>query len=256
LKVRNLELIFLKIQATLSYHTHKLIHFAWLDTSIILRPTNFKDIFSSKITSFQNYEQHDSQEALLCILDTLHTELSEAKILEYNFCSPTYIELFEEYDEKKISDVEWCELELTYPNIWELFSVKKALDTYNSKSFSIITEIFQNLVSSTLQCPNCKFHNYNFDSCLIISLSIPTPPIDMEDIVLRMRHLGNIPESHSEMLKQFLIDKQLADTKYKCTLEECFENLINVEILDDSNMWYCPRCDDKVNAYKQLYIWK
>jgi hypothetical protein len=38
-------------------------------------------------------------------------------------------------------------------------------------------------------------------------------------------------------------------------LEDCFANLVITEQLDNTNKWFCPHCNDKVNAYKKFNIW-
>jgi ubiquitin carboxyl-terminal hydrolase 8 len=243
------------LEQTLTYHTYKIISSSWKSKSKYLQPINFKNIFSQKMVSFQNFEQQDSQEALLCILDTIHTELAESKMIELNFCSSEYIELFKQFDQQNISDIDCCALDSIHPNIWELYSVHKALQTYNAKSYSIITEIFQNMISSTLQCPICNFHTYNFDPCLIISLPIPEPTIDMNLINQKMQTFKHLCETQQKMIENHFIGQQISESKQKFTLNDCFQIMNNVEQLDEINMWKCPHCDIKVSAYKQLSIW-
>ena len=72
-------------------------------------------------------------------------------------------------EESKLSDIDCCKLETEVPNVWELFCLKKSLDSYNKKSYSFVTERFQNFMSSTLQCPDCNFHTYSFDPTYIPS---------------------------------------------------------------------------------------
>ena len=38
-----------------------------------------------------------------------------------------------------------------------------------------------------------------------------------------------------------------------CELQECLEQ--KKEILDDNNMWYCEKCENKVNGIKQTKVW-
>jgi ubiquitin C-terminal hydrolase len=42
----------------------------------------------------------------------------------------------------------------------------------------------------------------------------------------------------------------------KCSLEDCLEEYCKQEKLDDDNKWFCPKCNKKLNALKQISIWK
>ena len=42
----------------------------------------------------------------------------------------------------------------------------------------------------------------------------------------------------------------------KLNLDTCFELFETVEILDDNNKWYCPKCKEQVKAKKQMKIYK
>ena len=62
--------ILAKSQLTITYQIHRLISAIWSNQSKHIRPINFKNVFQNKINNFQSYEHQDSQEALICILDT------------------------------------------------------------------------------------------------------------------------------------------------------------------------------------------
>jgi ubiquitin carboxyl-terminal hydrolase 8 len=249
----NISLILSKCQLTLSYQLYKLTNTAWSTNIKYIRPTNFRNIFSNKIENFKSYEQQDCQEALLCILDTIHTELENDVIINYDFINPEYLQLFDKIIENNVTDVEICAMESTYPDIWELFSVKKTLDRYNKKSYSIITQLFQTIISSTLQCPDCNYHTYNFDPSIIITVQIPNANIDTTEIDEKMEKLNHLHQQQQEHIKKQLIMRKIQEKSF--TLNECFDNFCNTEILDDINQWHCPYCDNKVNAFKKCNIW-
>ena len=258
----NLSVILAKSQLTITYQMHRLISAIWSNQSKHIRPINFKSIFQNKINSFQSYEHQDSQEALICILDTIHTELQKEVDIEYNFIKEkveighdqyiTYLDIIQKMEESKLSDIECCLREKEFPNIWELLSIKRALDI-NKKSYSLITKLFQTVLSSTLECPTCHFHSYNFnDMTNMIFIEIPQN-LKIDKIDEEMDKFINIPEHNREQIKQKLIMKQLNNNTY--TLEECFTNLMRVVSLSDSEKWHCANCDTKVNALKKFNIW-
>lgn len=250
----NYSVIMAKSLMTLTYQLHNLFTKIWLDTSKHIRPISFKNIFANKIQAFQSFEQQDSQEALLCILDTVHTETQRIVDIDYKLFTPEYLEFFNLIEQNKISDIDCCKMESQVPHIWELLCVKRALDSYNKKSYSFITKNFQNLVSSTLQCPECNYHTYSFDPTNILTVPIPSNfEINMEEVNKKMERFLHLPEIKQEMIRKQLISNELSNKSFD--LSECFANLVHTEKLDDENRWGCPHCDIKVNAFKKMSIW-
>jgi ubiquitin C-terminal hydrolase len=189
----NYSMILAKSQLTITFQLFKIFNLIWKDQSKHITPTNFKKIFSHKIVNFQNFNQHDAQEALICILDTIHSE-TETKIdIKYNIFTEEYLILFKQMEEQQLSDIECCKMEFTFPDIWELFSLKKTIDRYNINSYSSITHTFQNIISSTLECPECNYHSYNFDPTIILSIQIPTELlVDIDEINSNISKIPNI----------------------------------------------------------------
>jgi len=255
INTNNISVIWDKTQYTLTYQMHKLINTVWANITKTISPNNFRKLFGIKIRNFQSYDHQDSQEALICILDTIHIELEEEVDIDYKFIPESYLNIFQEINKNKLSDIDICMLENEYPNIYELYSIKRALDSFNKKSYSVITKLFQNVISSTLQCPECNFHTYNFDPTNIIIVQIPTNniSIDYNSIDDKINKMSNIDDDKKLQIRQFLINRELQNSNF--TLDECFDQLTKVERLDDSEKWECPNCNIKVNALKQLNIW-
>jgi len=168
--------------------------------------------------------------------------------------SDEFLEYFKLINENELNDIECCKMESEIPNIWELLCVKKAIETYNKKSYSFITSLFQNLVVSTLQCPDCNYHTYNFDPTNILSIPIPNERvIDMDKINEKLERVKHLPQDKLEQIKNHLINSECNNQSFKLT--DCFNNLVCAEKLDDTNKWHCPHCDAKVNAFKKINIW-
>jgi len=253
---KNYSAILAHCQLTITFQMYKLINAIWSNKTKHIRPINFRNVFANKIENFQSFEQQDSQEALLCILDTIHTELQRTVEIEYDIFSKEYLDMFKKIEEEpdKYTDIECCQLETELPDFWELLSLKRALDKYNNKSYSFVTNLFQNVVSSTLQCPDCNYHTYNFDPSIILTIPIPNErKVDMTKIEAQLEKLKYLPEERIEQIRRHLIMSQCNNQTFK--LEECFANLVHTEQLDDTNKWFCSYCNDKVNAYKKLSIW-
>jgi ubiquitin carboxyl-terminal hydrolase 4/11/15 len=114
--------------------------------------------------------------------------------------------------------------------------------------------MFQNMISSTLECPECNFHTYSFDPSIILTVPIPNErKVDMEKVEEQLAKLKHLPEDKLQQIKRHLIISQCNNQTFQ--LDECFANLVNKERLDDTNKWFCPHCKDKVNASKKFNIW-
>jgi ubiquitin C-terminal hydrolase len=252
----NYSIILAKSQLTITFQMHKLINVIWSKSnqSKIVRPINFKNVFGNKIENFQSFEQQDSQEALLCILDSIHIELQKSVDIDYKIFSAEYLALFEKIENEKTSDIDCCLMENKYPDLWELLSLKRSIDKYNKKSYSCISNIFQNMISSTVECPDCNFHSYSFEPSIIITVPIPNERnIDINKVEEQLTELKHLSDENLEKIKKHLILLQCSNQIFQ--LSDCFTSLINKERLDDTNKWFCPNCNDKVNAIKKFNIW-
>ena len=252
---KNYSVVLAKTQLTITFQMYKLMKAIWSNQTKHIRPINFRNVFANKIDGFQSFEQQDCQEALLCILDTIHTELQKPVDIEYNFIPEEYKKYIDIIEKKKLSDIECCGLEMQYPDIWELLSIKRTLDKHNGKTYSHISKLFQNVVSSTLQCPDCCYHTYNFDPSIILTIPIPNErKVNMEAVNEKMSKLpSTLPAEKLEQIRKHIIMAECQSNKF--TLNECFENLVQTEKLDEENKWHCPNCDLKVCAWKKFNIW-
>lgn len=248
--IHNYSKIIIKSQSKLTYQMHKLISLIWSKQIKIFKPSTFKNTFIDQMSKY-SIEQQDSQEALNLILDTLHEELTREVNIKYNFINQSQLDLIEKIDIEKLSRVECCKLEDNYPNIWELYSVKKTLDMYNKKSYSVIVKLFQNIISTKTYCPDCKFHIYDVIPDIMIRINFPTNYKINIDII--NEQLSNVVEEKKEQMKYFLINKQIQETIF--TLEDLFKYMTDIEILDEDNKWHCDNCNIKVRAFKKTMLW-
>jgi ubiquitin carboxyl-terminal hydrolase 8 len=84
-------------------------------------------------------------------------------------------------------------------------------------NYSIITQLFTGLYSSTVTCLECNNKSVSFEPFNILQLPIPE--------------------------------------KDKSTLNECLDEYTKPEKLDDDNKFYCSKCNKKVNSEKHLTLW-
>lgn len=261
----NFSLIMSNLQTTLTYQFFMLMNGIWrnvenipsmkdMRNDSIFSPKNYKNVFGNKIDRFRGFLQQDAQEAILCHLDTMHTELQKQVEIKYNFIPEQYMKLIDHVETNKISDVECCLMSNKYPNFWELLSVKRAFDNSIKKSNSVITDIFNCFVSSTTQCPQCNYYTFNFDPSFIVSIPIPTERnINIKQINEEMEKLKHLPPDKQEQIKNHLMINACQNQVF--SIDDCFKVFTNIEHLEEGNEWLCPNCNKKVSALKKMCLW-
>jgi ubiquitin C-terminal hydrolase len=129
---------------------YELVKELWLGSSKYLCPSDFRQIFIRFVRQFQGFSQHDSQEMLAFMLDTLHEDLNRVK-------DKPYVELSEKHDNE--TDVEassrWWKNHLTREN-------------------SIIVDLFHGQYKSVITCPECNKISITYDPFMYLGLPIPT----------------------------------------------------------------------------------
>ena len=250
----NYSKIICKITNTITYQLYKIMTNVWDKNIKHITPIDFKKIISNKIETFRYNEQEDAQELLSYILDLVHTESKYSVNIRYNIFSEEYLQLFAQFDKDNLTDIECCSMEAIYPDIWELYSLKRTIDCYNKNSYSFITESFQNIISSKLECPDCNYHSYNFDLPYIQSIQIPYKLFaNTDEINNKIAQINGISPEIEQQLRYQLINQQ--STNAVISLEQCLATFFNIEILDEDEKWHCPNCDKKIKAKKQTEIW-
>jgi len=288
----NCSAIMCNTQLTLTFQMYKLMINIWKNKEKETKPMNFKGVFSKKVENFRSFKQQDSQEALLCILDTIHNELKHEAEIIFEI-SPDYDEKYKEIDEKlkicklkeeqliknasteqnvetrkmiireankerslaeKMIDIECCSYETSHPHFWEILCAIRQIKNHNEKSYSAITKIFQHVTCSTLQCPKCQYHSYHFEPSTILTLQIPTErTVNMNLVEIQMKQAENLPKVIQEKIRKRLTIEQCQYQEF--TLENCLDEFVKIDQLDNTNMWRCPHCEESVNAYKKYNIW-
>eukprot|EP01102_Stenamoeba_stenopodia_P009014 TRINITY_DN2643_c1_g1_i1.p1 TRINITY_DN2643_c1_g1~~TRINITY_DN2643_c1_g1_i1.p1 ORF type:complete len:939 (-),score=214.91 TRINITY_DN2643_c1_g1_i1:15-2783(-) len=151
----------LGMKGELAKHFGALIKAMWSGQSSCVAPKNLKSIIGKKAPQFSGYQQHDSQELLAFLLDGLHEDL--------NRIGPTkpYVEL-PESNGRSDSEV-----------------ATEAWEKHRLRDSSIIVDIFQGQLKSTVMCPepNCKKVSITFDPFLFLSLPLPIENTRYIDII-------------------------------------------------------------------------
>lgn len=175
-----------------------LVTLMWRGEKKILNPSKFKRSVSRWAPQFAGYEQHDSSELLTFLLDGLHEDLNRVNKKPY------------------VEDVE-CD---GTPGKEELVAAE-SWRNYLLRNKSIIVDLFQGQLRSTLVCLHCNHKRVKFDSFMYLTLPVPTGSN------------GN-----------------------NITLDDCLKEFTTEEKLTGDERWYCPKCKEFRDATKKFDLWK
>ena len=109
---------------------------------------DFKSIVANLNRQYSGNEQHDAQEFLLFLINTIHDELNLVSQHKTNFV----------FSKNSFSSTELA---------------RRAWSDYIDANQSIITSIFSAQLHSTLRCNQCKKESKTFEPYLLLSLPIP-----------------------------------------------------------------------------------
>lgn len=166
----------------------------WSSQPSAVAPARFKRMMGHVAPMFAGNEQHDTQELLTFLLDALHEDLNRCR-------SKPYVEAVECH---RRQDEDKC--------------AAKAWRGYLLRDRSIIVDLFQGQLRSTVRCATCGYATVKFDPFMYLSVPVPAAAT--------------------------------------ATLEECIEQFSAEEVLDGDNAWYCAKCKARVTATKTLELWK
>lgn len=166
------------------------------------------DFYGTACTAFplmgeQRGEQQDAHEVLSFLLDALHEDVNRARE------KPPY-------EERK--------------DLAEEAMSKKGEERYAAQAWhdhlrrhrSVLVDLCQGQLRSTLKCRECGCSSVTFDPFLFLSIPLP--------VALKKGH--------------------------KEPIEAAFRQFCAEEVLDGDNQWCCPRCAKRVSANKRLQLWK
>ena len=128
---------------------YKLIYQMWNGTNMAIDPSEFRETFCKKEDYFNNYEQHDSQEFLLALLNNIHDDLN------------------------RVTNKQYMELKEKQKNESDIQASNRYWDYHKSRENSIIVDLFQGQYKSTIKCTSCKNESITFDTYMNLQLPIP-----------------------------------------------------------------------------------
>lgn len=189
------------------------------NASYSFSPRNFKNVIGKYGPSFSGYQQQDSQEFLLFLLDGLQEDLSRIH-------KKPYIEKPDSTDEMVSNPVALRAM------------ADKCWDIYQARNDSVITDLFAGMYKSTVVCPVCDKVSIIFDPFNNLTLQLPienlwSKPIFFFPLHSRpIRVAVDIDKNASFMdLKTFVAQRVGADPVktvvaeiYKCRIYKMFDD--------------------------------
>jgi len=136
-----------------------LIDKMWSGKYLSVVPRDFKSAMANFAPQFNGYQQHDSQEFLAFLLDGLHEDLLLGSSLEKR----TSKSKDSEPEPKLSADDAWLQ--------------------YLSKNESLIVDLFQGQLKSTLVCDLCHKPNITYDPFMFLSVPVPASKTRTVEVV-------------------------------------------------------------------------
>ncbi|RWS31583.1 ubiquitin carboxyl-terminal hydrolase 8-like protein [Leptotrombidium deliense] len=157
-----------------------------------LSPKDFKSAVGSHLPVFVGCDQQDAHEFLVMLLEKLHADLNRGKS-----------------DDKAVEIKDDIATHLAIKAFWH---------HHVDRNLSIISELFEGLLLSTLTCGHCGKISNSFEVFSCLSLPIPT--------------------SHGN----------------RCNLLDCLKLFSEPERMTGEAAWDCPTCKMKRDAVKKITI--
>ncbi|KAI9342843.1 hypothetical protein BDR26DRAFT_259752 [Obelidium mucronatum] len=193
----------------------------WSGQESIVTPSQFKERVGEFAEQFRGTDQHDSQEFLGFLLDSVHEDLNIARGVTRK-----------EIDTKSQEDE-------TIPDDIRL---QMAWNNYRSQNWSIIVDLFQGQLKSKLECLTC--HTVTVFYKVIIIDSIPNSKTSTTFNAFMYLSLP-IPATNASGVSGGPV-----------YLDECLDKFVEVEILDGEDAWNCSKCKVKRRTRKTMTIAK
>eukprot|EP00041_Stephanoeca_diplocostata_P036805 m.1359378 g.1359378 ORF g.1359378 m.1359378 type:complete len:1699 (-) comp24937_c0_seq24:128-5224(-) len=142
----------------------QLVQRLWRGKASVFAPSALRDTVVRHASQFAGFEQHDSQEFLNYMLDALHEDVNRVR-------NPPYVE---RKDSAGRPD------HVVAAESWR---------AHMRRNQSIIVDLFQGQLKSTLRCKTCRFESVSFDPFTFLQLPLPSEA----ETVLNVRIVRSAP---------------------------------------------------------------
>lgn len=215
-----------------------------------MEPYELKRVLSRLKPEFQGYEQHDAQEFLRCLLDSMHDEMNTIQ-------TPLA------YQEIK-TDVHTSDREIS-DRYWRY---------HLERNQSFFSDTFCGQLRSEVRCQLCSHRSLCFDTFWDLSLSFPPMKKIKHPILSPLRAVfqskGNASNKSIDSRnacksipspKSFAFTRSVSPTRKlsedtSVSLIECLEAFTASELLEESNGFYCSKCRQIGSTLKKIVFYR
>jgi len=233
-----------KLDNTLTFQLKRIFSYLWFNDYKVIELSSFRKIFCKKIQMFQNFNQHDSQEALLCIIDTIHEEIAQ----KYQIIPNNKDILFDSlrYRYKNENDLENYIFDIINDDISKYLNFKSFIDFEKShKNYSKIYDIFEGRTISQLKCPVTNLIKANFNSEFYFTLSLDND-YDESSISNESTSSSNSIEENDEENELSYEEHNSNDEENELSFDNSEDNHYKSD--NEENEFSCDNSED--NDYK------
>lgn len=136
---------------------------------------------------FQGYDQHDSHEFLIKLMDWVHEDLNKVRsnswcaLVSHHFlpicllvCTICYLSFISKSLLLQITGKKPPMKEQNHDNLPDYVAADKVMEEIRRRDQSIVQTLFHGLHRSTIECSVCSHRSLTFEPFSIISLSFPS----------------------------------------------------------------------------------
>lgn len=218
-----------KLESNLSFQLRKIFINIWNSSFYSFRPISFRKLFGKKIDQFQNSNQQDSQEALLCILDSINDELAmdvQINPVNKNMIYDCLVNLHKDEDTNQQQI-----LQIIKSNLSDYLNYKSINDYIRShRKYSPINSIFEGRTVSQLICSETQGIKTNFESFFYFTLALPQDKY--EDVT--DSETSSTSKSSNKSKASTSSKKSGSESDYWCKL--CKKDLQSSKCYDEHNL--------------------
>lgn len=270
---------------TLTYNFYELMKALW-SSNWVVTPREFKEALCNQNELFRGYNQHDSQEAMHFILDTIHEELKRSgkvrhkdipnSVLEFKKISDPLLERINKLEE---IEQQFKRLDVVTQKVQDMIGNSNPFHKINPSQINAFCLEKKQLKEKLGKINKAKviedkitllkeysvLAKSNFGEFMIYSylrymdVFIGKSYSIVRDIFTGLMYTEIICSGCQHLSVHFegydLLQVAIPETSGTVTLMSCLENYISKELLDGKNKYNCPECQGYTVASKKISIW-
>lgn len=234
---------------TLTFQLRKIFSYFWFNNYKVIELSSFRKIFCKKIDMFRNFNQHDSQEALLCIIDTIHEELAQ----NYEIIPKNKDIIFDSLNYYYNNNLDHDILKIININISKYLNFKSFIDFKNThKNYSNIYDIFEGRTISQLKCPLTNGVKANFESQFYFTLSLINNQFDDSSSDSDSNEYSS-NNTENDSCNENSVNDDTCSTSSESSVNQKYKNIINFNKYENESNELFTGTNSNDNSEENIY---